>query len=186
MKGSGVKLIPVGNTINIFHPSSGDPPCWSGGSPGPGSNVASCRLSGGGPGVSSLSREAQLLSPRSPSGESQDTPRSAGSTVLPACPGSSSGYSSNGGGGGCLENLTRWLLHQSYFICFFLWRSSSSTLRPSELLALSLRENPDILGRKLICAAYVCDLILSFSTHSSWPPGQNVDGLLNRDFFSSA
>lgn len=97
MKGSGVKLIPVGNTINIFHPSSGDPPCWSGGSPGPGSNVASCRLSGGGPGVSSLSREAQLLSPRSPSGESQDTPRSAGSTVLPACPGSSSGYSSNGG-----------------------------------------------------------------------------------------
>lgn len=94
------------------------------------------RLSGGGPGVNSLRREAQLLSPRSLHltlpGNPKTLPGQPGDTVLPACPGSSPGSPSDGV---CSENLTRKLPHQTYFIFLFsLWRSSSSTLSPSELL----------------------------------------------------
>lgn len=51
-------------------------------------------------------------------------------------------------------------------------RGSSSTLFPSqvtELLALPIKESPDIGRRKLISAVCIGDLVLSVATHSLRP-----------------
>uniref|UniRef100_A0AAZ1X3V8 G-protein coupled receptors family 1 profile domain-containing protein n=1 Tax=Oreochromis aureus TaxID=47969 RepID=A0AAZ1X3V8_OREAU len=110
-----------------------------------------------GRGGSSLSREAQTsLSPRVlglprgllPVGHARNTsPRRRPGGILVRCP-----------------NHLNWLLS--------MWRSSGSTLSPSrmaELLTLSLRERPATLRRKPISAACIRDLVLSVTTHSSWP-----------------
>jgi len=74
--------------------------------------------------------------------------------------------------------LTTWTYRMTRFRpSHLIWllsmrRSSGSTPSPSrmtELLILSLKESPDTLRRKPISDACICELVLSVTTHSSWP-----------------
>ena len=136
---------------------------------------------GSGRGGSSFNRETQAsLSPATSSSSSGGTPRHSQASretyslqhvlglprdLLPV--GHARNTSSGRHPGGILircPSLLIWLLS--------MWRSSGSTPSPSrmtELLTLSLRESPDILRRKPISAACIRDLVLSVTTHNSWP-----------------